>query len=241
MQIERGTLAIFIGDFEMIQNPEVAEKALHRGEVLWKLNGNDSRAIGFDFGALDRVVIDEDETVETKVEFLSQRSEVFGFRNPVEAAGCKILTLEQHLVETEDFFDVFRVVLAAKAKKHAGIQLRAHEFVQDAARFVDLYAGWAILAANSAPKSIVAIERDHFARRAFERMEFTGDHCSKRGEESGRIGNVAEAFALWVVVLRNRINAEQFRSGHQMDTRNGRESDNQAILGCIQEVAKRCF
>src|SRR5207237_10124753 len=61
LQIERGALAIFFGDFEMIENPEVAEKPLHRGEVLWKLNGNDSPSIGFDFGARERVTIDPAE------------------------------------------------------------------------------------------------------------------------------------------------------------------------------------
>ena len=118
----------------------------------------------------------------------------------------------RHLLEAKDFFDIFRIVLAAKAKKHACVDLCAHELVQDAAGLVDFDAGGTILAADSTPKSIVAIEGDDFAWRAFERMEFAGNHCSKRRKEGGRIRNVAEAFALRIVILFDRINAQQFRS-----------------------------
>src|SRR5436305_473864 len=130
------------------------------------------------------------------MELLGKRFEIFRLGSPIQAASGKVFALERHLLQTKDLFNIFRIVFAAKAKKHTSMDLGAHEFVQDTPRLIDFDTGGPILAADSAPKRVVAIQSDDFARGPLEGVKLAGDHGSKRCKESGRVWNVTESFPL---------------------------------------------
>src|SRR5205823_2754164 len=133
-EIDGGAFAVFIGDLEVVKDPNVREKTRDRWQILGKLQRDHARTIGLDFGALNRVVVDENEAVEAEVEFGGERFEVLRFGGPIEATSSEIFALERHVVATKDFLDIVRIVLAAETKEQAGVQLGAHELLQRAAR-----------------------------------------------------------------------------------------------------------
>ena len=83
--------------------------------------------------------------------------------------------------------------------------LRGHELLQRAARGVRLDALRAVFAADAAPEGFVAVERDHFIRRAAERVHLARDGRGQRGEEFRRVGDVPEFVGVRVMLRRHGV------------------------------------
>ena len=70
----------------------------------------------------------------------------------------------------------------------------------------------AVLADDALPQGVVAVQDDHLVRRAQEGVDLAGQDRAERGEEQGRIGDVAELVPLRVIVVVDRIEAEVVRA-----------------------------
>ena len=112
-------------------------------------------------------VIDKDERVEPDIQLGSQRPQVVGFGQPVDAPGGKV-GLAQHLVRvlTQHRVKIGGVVLAAQRQDEAALlqaQDAALEIDKQVARVVgaELDAVDAVLAHHAAPQRVVGIEHQH--------------------------------------------------------------------------------
>ena len=65
--------------------------------VIRQLQHENLRTFGCHRSAFNRVIIDENETIQTEIEFLSERPQVFGFREPVQTPGGELLQTQRHI------------------------------------------------------------------------------------------------------------------------------------------------
>jgi hypothetical protein len=178
LPIEFGATAIFLGNFEAIEHPAMLEEPRDKIWFRRQIQNQDFRAIGFDFGTFDRVVIDENETIESKLELLGKGFQIFGFRLPVKALCGEVFLAQRHIQTALKYFqDVALVILAAQAQQHSCSMLRAHEFLQLPAYFVQPDTLRAVFATNARPESVVAIQRDDLVWGAAKGMELSRNSC----------------------------------------------------------------
>src|SRR5205809_4249895 len=73
-----------------------------------------------DFGALHRVIIYKNETIETELKFARERFKIFRLRLPVETPGSKMFAAQGPIASlAEDLKHIRLVILAAQTKEHA--------------------------------------------------------------------------------------------------------------------------
>ena len=71
-------------------------------------------------GAFHRIVVDEDEGIEAKVELGSQRTKILRLGQPIHAPGDDMLRAQHHVgARREDSCDVLFHVLAGECHQHA--------------------------------------------------------------------------------------------------------------------------
>ena len=120
---------------------------------------------GADLGALDRVVVEEDEAVEPEVQLPRERADVLRFRLPVDPPGDQVLALEDHVRPTvEDLEDVGLDVLAAQAEQEPLARQLGHEPLEGPPGRRDGDAVDPLLADDPLPERVVAVEDDDLVR-----------------------------------------------------------------------------
>ena len=183
--------AVLFGQLEMIECPAMVQELPNLLDLFWQLQCQHFRAIGFDFGALNRVVIDKDETIQPQLELFGQVHEVFRFRTPIQPPGGEMLAPQGH-VETvgENFKDVLFVVLAAEAEQPSGVALRAHELLERFARSIQADSFGPVLATHSRPKRLVAIKHDDLICGPIQRVQPARNDRSQAREKGGRVRNM---------------------------------------------------
>src|SRR5262249_47162503 len=129
--IQIGSAAVLLSHFEMVKDPTMGKKLGDELRFVRQRENQDLRAISFHLGAFDRTVIEENETIESELELLGQRFEIFGFRLPIDTRGQEMFTVQRHIQTALEYLNhVWLVVLAAQAQEHARCVLRAHELLQ---------------------------------------------------------------------------------------------------------------
>ena len=170
----------------------------------------DLRAAGPDLGTLDRVVVEEDEAVEPKVQLLRQRADILRLGLPVDPPGDQVLALQDHVrPAVEDLEHVGLVVLAAQAEQEPLARQLHHEPLQGPSR----PAGSRCPMTPSSPTTpfhrVLSQSRTTtLCGGLMQSVDFPGQDRPERGEERGRVGDVPELVPSRVVVIGDRIQVE---------------------------------
>ncbi len=199
LAIERRALPVLRGQRATVERP-------HAVEERWNLRGRgqrqdeDLRTRGLHLGALDGVVVDEDEAVEAEVQLLGDRVDVLGLRLPVDAPGHEVLPAEPHPgMPIEDLQHVGLGVLAAEAQEPSRLVLAEHELLEGDAGGVHVDAERAVLTAHPGPQRLVAVEHDDLRRARERAMSAARERGAEGGEPRRRVGHVSEREPLGIV------------------------------------------
>ena len=161
--IHPGAVLIFLGRAHVIECPDMIQKRREQFRVPRQLQRQNAGAVDLGIRAINRVVIDEDETVQPKIEFFRERSDVFRFALPIDAPRNQVLAFQEHIGSlVEDVQRILFIVLAAQTEQHAGVHLTDHEFLQSAVRCSHFDSQGTVLTAYPFPERVVAVQHDHF-------------------------------------------------------------------------------
>ena len=204
--VELGAFGILLSASIAIERPGMRQELGNAIGLAGEFQGEHLRTVGLNFGAFDRVVVDEDEAVETQVQFSGEGFQVLGFGLPVNFGGDDPIARQGHIgTAIEHRPDIRFHVFAAQTQQHPGIGAVHHKFLQCPILGIDGNSLGAILAANPFPQGIVAIENHHFVGGALQGVDFPGDRRSQGGEEGGGVRNPTEFVSVGIVVIFNGI------------------------------------
>src|SRR4030095_11576078 len=146
------------------------------------------------------------EAAQTEIEFLGQRSDVFRFALPVDAARDQVLAFHEHIGSSfKDVEHILLVVLAAQTKQHASVHLNDHELLQYAVRFSYLDSQRTILAAYAFPERGVAIQHDHFVGVSFQVEDGSNEGGTDSRVTLRRVRDVTHAMTVWIIITADGI------------------------------------
>ena len=215
LPVHRRPLPVLGRDPGPVERPDVPEEPLDVA-VDRQPERQDLRAGRADLGALDRVVVQEDEAVQPEVQLPRQRADVLRFRLPVDPPGDQVLALQDHVrPAVEDLQHVGLDVLAAQADQEPLARPLRHEPLEALPGRRDGDAVDPLLADDPLPERVVAVEDDDLVGRGQHRVDPAGQQRAHRGEERGRVGDVAQPVAPRVVVVGDRIELEVARGDHR--------------------------
>jgi len=179
---------------------------------LRQLQRQNAGAVDPDIRAINRVVIDEDETVQPKIELLRERFDVVRFAVPIDAPRNQVLAFQEHIGSlVEDGQRIVFIVLAAQTEQHAGVHLTDHEFLQRAVRRGHFDSPRTILTANPFPERVVAVQHDHFERVSFQIEKGSDERCPDRGVTLRCVRDMTHMMTVWIVIVVDRIAPQQRR------------------------------
>src|SRR6476659_7730953 len=99
----------------MIERPNMIQEPRNRSAVLWDLQRQHARTLDPDIRAVQRVVIDEYETVQAKTELGRKRFDVFRFAFPIDTPRDQVLAFQNHVSPPgKDIQHILFAVLAAQ-------------------------------------------------------------------------------------------------------------------------------
>jgi hypothetical protein len=128
--IEITSFPIFFRNLEMIECPDVRQKSLEVGVLLGQLQGERFRATGLNLRALYRAIVQENEAVQSELQFRRERSKIFRLGSPIDSRGNEMFPLENHAgVFLKNAPHIFSIILATKTHQHPGITLTNYEFL----------------------------------------------------------------------------------------------------------------
>ena len=171
LPVQLRSLFVFRGDFAVIESPEMIEKLRNSIGVARQLNRQNFGAVGPHLAAFHRIVVEQNETIQSKTQLLRYGFQVFRLGPPIDSRNKKLVAPQEHFrVAVENRLNILFVILAAQAEDHSRVLLFSHEFLQRSSRRVDLHAERAIFSARSIPERIVTIDRDDFVRNLLQRV-----------------------------------------------------------------------
>ena len=107
---------------------------------------------------------------------------------------------EGHMISLREYLQhILLGVFATQTEEHTGIMLRAHEFLERPPRRIDLDPPGPILAANSLPQGLIAVQGDHFAGSAPNSVDTARERRAQGREEQRRVWDVPELVRPWIV------------------------------------------
>ena len=214
LPVEVGALRILLSPFEPVERPDAREETRDLGRGSGQGQSDDLGTTCTDLRAFEWVVVDKNEGVHADLELSRQRAEVLGLGLPVDPPGREVLAPQQHVgVSFEHGKYVFFGVLAAKAEQHAVTALGERELLQSYARWVDDHTERPVLADDSAPQCLVAVQDEYLRRRRLGGAKRAHDLGSESREESRRIRDVAVGLRAGVVVRLDLVTGEQVVRG----------------------------
>src|ERR1700735_3550388 len=102
--------------------------------------------------ALDRVIIKEDEGIESEIEFHSKRANVRRLRLPVDSVSDYVICIEAHIrAPLEDFQNVRLTILAGKTYQNPFRLLCDREVLHCQIRLRDLESVYSVLTNHTSP------------------------------------------------------------------------------------------
>src|SRR5712692_8375828 len=129
------------------------EKSCGSGWILRQAERPYLRAVCLHFRTFNRVVVHENEALESKIQFLGQGFDILRLGPPVNPPANDMLALQCHLRSPLKYFEnILFVVLAAKAEEHARVVLSNHKFLDCPSRRINLHTPCTILPAHSSPQ-----------------------------------------------------------------------------------------
>ncbi len=233
LAVEFRAALVLSGDLDAVESPNVFEEVRDLTGVGGKRKSEDFGTAGLHLGALLGVVVDEHETVQTKLQLLGECREIGRFRRPIDAMGDTVLQPQGHIrMAAEGLQDVFFVVLAAQTKEHAGVVLGHHELLEGAARD-DFFRS--VLAADALPEGVVAVERNDLVGHQPQGVDLAGEQAAESGEVLGRIGDVAEHVSVGVVRLAHRIESVELGRRDEVDVRQAAQAGGDGFFRAAGE------
>src|ERR1051325_1684658 len=94
LPVKLGAASVLGGAFWMVESPAMLEELRDALGIIRELQHQHLRASGLHLGAFPRVIINEDETVQTKPQFLRKGIEVLGFGPPVDSISGEMIQME---------------------------------------------------------------------------------------------------------------------------------------------------
>ena len=238
--VERRPPGILLGGFAGVELPEVTNQLSRTGRLLRPLDGEHLGAAGPYFGALHRVVVDEDEAVEAEIEPPRQRAEVLRLRQPVDRGGNHLLALEREIgSRLEHAPDVGLLVLAAQAHENAALGEARQQRVQRTVAVVELHAFGTDLADDAAPQRVVAVHHHDLACRHQTPVHVPGGNRGEHIQVVVAIGNVRDVVAQRVVhgVFVDAVVLVKLRRRYDVQTGERAKAVEELLLGLAHQNA----
>ena len=109
------------------------------------------------------------------------------------------------------------LILAAHDQQFSRLMLPPHELLERQPRRIEPDAAGSVLAANTRPERLVAVQHDDFGGGTPHSVKLPRDHRRQRGEEHRSIRNMSEFVARRIVIIRHGIPRGKFGRGGHID------------------------
>ena len=184
-----------------------------------QLQRQDLRTARPDFGTFERVIVEENEAIQSKVQLLRKRSYVLRLWPPINPPGHEVIPLQDHVRAFVEYLEhIELVVLTAQTEQ----ETVAESPTMNCCNCLQT-GGIAMPSIPSSPMTpfhncIVAVQNDHLKRGTPKGMDLSSQDRSQGGIEKLGIGNVSELVSLQVIDIIDRIVAEIIRA-NQVEVR----------------------